>query len=250
MPATSTKGGTKTAPTSQASGATPTPTSGGGGGGGGGGTGGSTTTATPVPNVCNIVAPIMGGVELKCPKDNIWIAWVGGKPLSDWSALDITRAVSVPKSTQFRQQNIKDVKGEIFRIKGLEVKFKQESDLRAFCLSVWKHFVQNGMDTITYFPDPADNTKMVSIVENPNRFTKEYIVSKLPMYEALYDNYDRLNIGSAMTFGPVTAPPRQVGVVVVPVLPKEKEVAPVGPLSHRLLVVLGQKLLLQLAHRK
>lgn len=193
--AAGTKPKTVSAPTSKASGATTTPTSGGGGGGGGSG-----STTVPGTNVCNIVAPIMGGVEMQCPKDNIWIAWVGGKPLSDWSALDTTGVVCVPKSTQFRQQNIKDVKGEIHRIRGMEVKFSQENDLRAFCNAVWKHLVQSGMDTITYFPDPADNTKMVSIVENPNRFTKDYVVSKIGAYENLYDNYDRLNISNAMAY--------------------------------------------------
>jgi Zinc knuckle len=139
--------------------------------------------------------PIMGDF-LHHEKEYI-IVWVGGKPLIKWTGLD-PNTITIP--TPMMQRSTKDVKSYAYRTKGLETKFGPKDDLRAFCRNVFNHMKEHGMDTISYIPDPSRTNTMESIVEKPNLFTKEYVVTQIPKYAPLYDEYDRLNIRSATRF--------------------------------------------------
>jgi hypothetical protein len=140
----------------------------------------------------------MGGVYQHVPPAGEWVAWMGGKPLLDWSGLESNWEALTPM--MYRMTAGKDTKRYQHRIKGLTTKFNSTDNLRAFCRTVMKHLCQCGMDSITYLPDPANPTEMESIVENPNKFTKEYVMTKIALYEAKYDSYDRENARSATDF--------------------------------------------------
>jgi hypothetical protein len=181
-----------------------------GGGGLGGDVGGTPPdilqpTTTPGGTVrvgiaCNIATPIMGGVFQQNPPSGEWVAWTGGKPNLNWTDLDPAQLAAAPTPTMYRSAGIKDVKGYAHRIKGLATPFGMKDDLRAFQRSVMKHFKQCGLDTITCLPDPANPTCMESIVKSTNRFTKDYVVTKIAEYEGFYDEYDRLNARTASDF--------------------------------------------------
>ena len=49
------------------------------------------------------------------------------------------------------------------------------------------------MDTITYLADPADKTRMVSVITDLMRFTHQYVHTKAPVQADLYDQYDKAN---------------------------------------------------------
>jgi hypothetical protein len=140
----------------------------------------------------------MGGVYQHVPPAGEWVAWMGGKPLLDWSGLESNWEALTPM--MYRMTAGKNTKRYQHRIKGLTTKFNSTDNLRAFCRTVMKHLCQCGMDSITYLPDPANPTEMESIVENPNKFTKEYVMTKIALYEAKYDSYDRENARSATDF--------------------------------------------------
>jgi Zinc knuckle len=145
----------------------------------------------------NMPKPIMGDIVYLDDENSI--VWVGGKPLIDWQGLNPSTK-PIPTPTMHRDIRSRDVKSYSYRIKGLSTKFGLKDDLRAFCRKVFGHFKQYGMDTITYVPDPANPNTMESVVEKPNLFTKEYVVSQLEHYVDKYDSYDRLNIRSATDF--------------------------------------------------
>lgn len=158
------------------------------------------TISTPpvVPLQCNIVEPRMGGVFQENPPTGVWVAWTGGKPKRTWQGLEDTSVMPTP--LMVRHVGSKDVKGYTLRTKGLETKFGLKDDLRAFCRKVMKHFIQCGLDTITYVIDPVDDTKMESIVECPNKFTKAYVMNRTRRYPHVYDSYDALNDRTARDF--------------------------------------------------
>jgi Reverse transcriptase (RNA-dependent DNA polymerase)/Zinc knuckle len=158
----------------------------------------NTPTPQPTSSACNIVKPIMGGVfQLNSPTGE-WIAWTGGKPKVDWTGLE--NAAGVPTPLMYRLVGGKDAKQYEYRLKGLSEKFETKNCLRAFARNVMKHLRQCGMDAITYLPDPANPTVMESIVEKPDKFTKEYVMTKISEYESKYDSYDKLNAQTATYF--------------------------------------------------
>lgn len=157
---------------------------------------GTGVPTTPAGSV--IVPPTMGGVlEVET---GIYNAWTGGKPNVDWTSLDVASATLPVTPHMFRPSGARDGKAYSYRKKGMETKFGMKDDLKTFCRHVMKHLVENGMDTISYLPDPSDPTKMESIVEVPNKFTKTYVATQVDNYEALFDSYDNLNGRTAIAF--------------------------------------------------
>ena len=55
-------------------------------------------------------------------------------------------------------------KTQYYWTEGLEVKFTRGSDLITFQREVMDKLEKYGMDTITYLPNPAEMTKLVSII--------------------------------------------------------------------------------------
>ena len=138
----------------------------------------------------------MGGVkEVDTEKH---MAWTGGKPLADWSALEQPQTAIRP--TQFRAQGVADVKSYTFRVQGLKMKLSKSASLESFCNAVWKHLQTCGLDTVAYVPDPADKTKMESVVTNHARFTAEYVKEQMTDIQQEWDDYDRNNSDEAKQF--------------------------------------------------
>lgn len=129
------------------------------------------------PPVQRIQKPIMGDVVIL--PSGTEIAWVGGKPKLDWTGLDIC-TMPIPTPAMYRDVGAKDVKSFSYCTRGLEPKLTLKDDLRAIARKVMSHLKQHGMDTISYVPDPANTSSMESVVEKPNLFTKEYVVSEIP----------------------------------------------------------------------
>jgi hypothetical protein len=67
------------------------------------------------------------------------------------------------------------------------------SDLPTFIYRVDRYLVANGMDTITYLTDPADNTRMTNCVVDYPRFTTSTTARMIVEREALYDAYNKKN---------------------------------------------------------
>jgi hypothetical protein len=142
-------------------------------------------------------SPIMGVTKLS--KSGNVGAFVGGKPLYDWSGLDPS---SIPATTpnKFRGESHKNAKDYYYRVKGLEKKISPKDDLRETCRNVFDHLQTFGLDTITYLPDPANPTVMESVAEKPNMFSKAYVLTQLPKYTNLWDPFDVQNDECATKF--------------------------------------------------
>jgi hypothetical protein len=141
--------------------------------------------------------PIMG--NLIRIDDETLVAWVGGKPLVGWKGLDPSIKTH-PTPNMYRNIPTKDAKSYSYRIKGEETKFGVKGDLRAFSRKVFTHLKRYGMDTISYVPDPVNPNVMESIVEKPNLFTKNYVLTQYNSYEQFYDDYDLINAAAAKDY--------------------------------------------------
>ena len=99
-----------------------------------------------------------------------WVPWVGGAPAADWSGLSDVTPISIT-ATRFRPTRISDsTKCMTYRTKGMETPFKRGDDLLVFSKKVKDHLESYGLDTVSYLPNPADPSQVVSVVENHNLF--------------------------------------------------------------------------------
>jgi hypothetical protein len=126
-------------------------------------------------------------------------AYVGGKPLYDWSGLDPT-TIPAASPNMYRGESHKSAKDYYYRVKGLDKKIGPKDDLRETCRNVFDHLETFGLDTISYLPNPANPTIMESVAEKPNVFSKAYVLTQIPKYQALWDSYDQLNDMAATKF--------------------------------------------------
>jgi hypothetical protein len=141
--------------------------------------------------------PVMGVMQMS--KDGTLGAFVGGKPLSDWSGLDPS-TIPVATPAKYRGEAHEHAKSYHYRVKGLETKITPKDDLRETCRNVADHLEYHGLDTIAYMRDPKKPTMMESVVENPNMFSKTYVMTQIPTYTALWDRYDKANDECATKF--------------------------------------------------
>ena len=143
------------------------------------------------------VAPKMGGLAQVSSND--WCAWTGGKPKPDWSGLDDKAPTDPLEEYQYRPSNPgSSVKAKAFREKGLTTKFTKSDNLLDFIQTVELYLQRMGMDTISYLPDPDDNTKVLSVVTCSTRFSLEAALeSARDFRKTKYDRYDRNNDDSA-----------------------------------------------------
>ena len=99
---------------------------------------------------------------------DLFVAWVGGKPERHGPGL-------VPPVKQHYkgplQQRPLSGKGDTTKERrtGLAEKFKLGGDFVKFQRDVESHLEDHGLDTISYVPDPANNTDMTSIVTHHAR---------------------------------------------------------------------------------
>ncbi len=151
-----------------------------------------TTLPTYKPNV-----PTMGGLQQTGSTE--YVPWVGGKPNTGWTGLedqpDIIHPTMLRPTTAGSSQ-----KSQAYRTMGLSDKFGHSGDLLDFQSEVLKHFEKYGLDTITYVCDPANPTKMASIVDQHTKFSKEDASKAVQLVIKDYDEYDKANIADAKTF--------------------------------------------------
>jgi len=157
---------------------------------------------TPLPSTVLDVRPTnpkMGGV-VQLSKDS-WSAWTGGKPNASWTALADTEPRNYTSPNQLRSPSIASAqKGYNFRRTGQNPPFKQSDDFVIFKDKLWDHFRDTGMDSIAYLPDPAENSRMISIVKWHARFTTKTAQASMEQQLQRYDSYDRLNDTAATTY--------------------------------------------------
>ena len=139
--------------------------------------------------------PVMGGIV-------DYEAWTGGKPLANWSGLDLSVPQAEPHATQVRATSSKASTAMTKRTEGLfyekEDKFKHGDDLAYFNDNLFEFFKLHGMDTITYRKDPTGTGLMHSVITDYPRFTVESVADQWKnVYEAKYDKYDKQNDYSA-----------------------------------------------------
>jgi GAG-pre-integrase domain/Zinc knuckle len=162
------------------------PSNQGGGGGGGGGGGAPALTQATVP-VYMPDKPIMGGI-IPCPKEG-YIAWTGGKPLFDWSGLENPNV----KPTENQHRHFSNFKALNYRRSGRPEKWKPGHDLVSLKQYIWEQFVDRGLDSTAYLPDPREPTKMLDVINHHSRFTIEYAKDEHAKLLPKFDDYDLEN---------------------------------------------------------
>ena len=87
-----------------------------------------------------------------------------------------------------------------YRTKGLDPKFKKSDNLQVFHDRIWSHFLDHGLDMVTYVPDPASATEMIScILQHECLSTNDVTRSIVPQLQ-FYDAYDHANDRDAVKY--------------------------------------------------
>jgi Zinc knuckle len=148
-----------------------------------------------LPTAVKPRTPTMGGMVAHTKE---WAPWTGGKPRSDWSALE-QQPESYVSPNQLRLQSTSQ-KSYNERMKPLSTLFDRKSDLAHFQNDVWFHLQDTGLDTIAYLPDPADRKAMNSVVLKQARYTVESAKTMVENQQKKYDAYDTANDKAAKQF--------------------------------------------------
>ena len=98
--------------------------------------------------------PKMGGLVQTGRED--WTPWVGGKPKSDWSELEVKDPQYIDPR-QYRPTSAGSAqKSKSYRMAPMDTKLSKGSDLLDFQKLFMNRLEMHGLDTITYLPDPED----------------------------------------------------------------------------------------------
>lgn len=142
-----------------------------------------------------VTAPIMGGVTIQ--SGNYQVPWTGGKPKPDWSGLDDSAATAARAPSQFRSTAVSvgsQQKAHAYRVKGMEPKLSAATDLAMFQRKFLVRLGLEGLDTVSYVPDPTDpSTKMISCVTDHTRLTFDVVKKLVEKQMQKYDEYDKAN---------------------------------------------------------
>ena len=121
----------------------------------------------PTPTTTTIPTPKMGNVS-NIPGTGM-VAWTGGKPNRRWTGLAASAATEPAGPCQYRSLSIStSQKGQHYRIAGLDPKFQRTDDLESLQVKLMDHYKIHGMDSVTYVPDPVDQTEMICCVYPPS----------------------------------------------------------------------------------
>ena len=155
-------------------------------------------TTTTAQATFRPTTPKFGGVHLVGADQ--WLAWTGGEPLPDWTALaEPNPSVIDPK--QYRPTSVTaQQKCEKHRTNGISPKFKEKGRLLQFQKKIMEHINDNGMSTVTFVQSPIDNTQVVSIIDRHSLFTLEQGIAAGKAVEPHFDNYDLSNMKNAKKF--------------------------------------------------
>ena len=144
-------------------------------------------------------SPKHGGVEQVGP--DTFAAWTGGKPMADWSGL-VNPTPSTIAPNQYRGTSVASrAKSQAYRVMGMDTKFARNGNLLTFQKKVMKHFIQYGLDAITYLTDPTDPTNVVSVLEAHSRFNLARASKQAnALMTAEFDSYDIENVSDAKDY--------------------------------------------------
>ena len=120
--------------------------------------------------------------------DHKWAVWTGGKPKADWSSL--TNSATEHDKTLFQCQFTKDTTAFEARCAGLSHRFSKCGNLNQFMKDILETLEIRGLDVISYFPDPADTTKMQNVMTEHTHFSSDYVSPTAAVQKMLYDQYD------------------------------------------------------------
>jgi hypothetical protein len=155
----------------------------------------STRQNLPSTFVPPIVPPTIGGVYHD-------IAWTGGKPDAGW-----TKSANQTPNTPFamRMEGEKAIKTYARNTTGRSLKFKRDDpqdSLHCFAEDAATHMEQTGMDSVFYFADPVDPTRMLDLFESHMHFTPEAVRTSILTMKAsnTYDSYDLDNLKHSRTW--------------------------------------------------
>jgi len=159
------------------------------------GSGGTGTTAASTPDMPT--KPLMGGIaQLSC-EDHV--AWTGGKPLADWTALEAQNPIYESPNQLWARYASASQKAYNYRKTGLSTKFKLGNDLKNFQQSVCEKMLDCGLDTIAYLVDPVDPTLVKNVITDHARYTVLSADALSVAQKAKYDEYDIQNDRAAKT---------------------------------------------------
>ena len=145
--------------------------------------------------------PRMGGVHIIPSGEHV--AWTGGKPNRHWTMLANPPAAGSPPSSpeKYRSSSVGSAqKSRNYRTKGLDPKFKKNDNLQVFRDRIWSHFLDHGLDTVTYFPDPASATEMISCILQHERLSMNDVTRSIVPQLQFYDAYDHANDRDAVKY--------------------------------------------------
>ena len=89
-------------------------------------------------------------------------------------------------------------KSHRFRKTGMKTKFTHTDDLDKFKTTLWDHFRDTGLDTITYIVDPMDTMDTVSVVKNHARLSPPK--AEADLLHTKFDMYDQQNNRAARAY--------------------------------------------------
>ena len=169
------------------------------------------TTAVPAAQTANPVqdaefgqnvGPIMGQFVECPPGSSKFSVRVGGKPNHTWTDLEEHQQLQATPFHFRKMEVTDDVKGFNLRSKGLKERFGAKEKKLVFQNHVWSHLRSHGLDTISYLPDPANESKVVDVIHNHARFSNNMKNSlKLSrFFSAKFDNLDQANDSAARFF--------------------------------------------------
>ena len=118
--------------------------------------------------------PRMGGMHTIPSGEHV--AWMGGKPNRRWMTLvNPPVAGSPPNSPEkYHSSSVGSAQKSCnYRTKGLDPKFKKSDNFQVFCDRIWSHFLDHGLDTVTYIPDPVTATEMISCILQHERLSTD-----------------------------------------------------------------------------
>jgi Zinc knuckle len=129
------------------------------------------------------------------------VAVVGGQPTVDLQ--ELVNPDPHSKIGPFRHRPTDTAaaqKGEQIRVKGLEPQITVDSKLSDVADKIGKHLVKHGIDTISYFASPADNTKTASCVLEYPLFPLGIMEQLCENRYAQYDGYSQRNDDEAIEY--------------------------------------------------
>ena len=146
--------------------------------------------------------PLMGTCEETFMGSNVFYYVFGGKPKADWSGIQDLSDRSMSDLCFRSLDPVAGQKSSHYRTKGLSTKFGTKSNLADFQTEVWDHLVKHGLDTISYLPDPRNNSQVLCAVTKHAQMTGDMRKTEALAQYTLnrFDTWDKKHDSEAKSF--------------------------------------------------